>query len=97
MLVMIIMRITKYVFIFGSKFQSEEFEQKLKDIQSLKVPIWKLKPTERPQQPWYSEDLSIKRNFSGKRFTDDELERHERRDSQLKELEDPLHVFKNIL
>lgn len=61
----------------------------------MKVPIWKLKPTERPQQPWYSEDLSIKRNFSGKRFTDDELERHERRDSQLKELEDPLRVFEN--
>ena len=61
------------------------------------MPIWKLKPTERPAQPWYSEDLSIKRNQSGKRFTDDELERHERRDNQLKELEDPLRVLSQSL
>ena len=69
------------------------YEQKLKDIQSLKVPIWKLKPTEMPAQPWYADDLSIKRNQNGKKLDEDEIEKREKRESQLKEMEEPLYVL----
>lgn len=59
----------------------------------MKVPIWKLKPTERPAEPWYAEDLSVKRNHYGKRLNEDEVEKQERRDKVLKEMEDPLRVI----
>lgn len=52
-----------------------------------------MKPTERPAEPWYAEDLSVKRNQYGKRLNEDEVEKQERRDKILKEMEDPLRVI----
>ena len=56
------------------------------------MPTWKLKPTQLPQKQWYEENLSIKRSQNGKTLDEDELVKRERRDEQMKQMEDPLNV-----
>ena len=67
-------------------------DEKIKEIAKLKVPTWKLKPTQMPTKRWYEEDLSIKRGRDGQILDEDELAKREKRDEQLKQLEDPLSV-----
>lgn len=67
-------------------------QKKLKDIQALKVPIWKLKPTELPQKPWYAEDLSLKRARNGKLLDEVGAKKQEENEAKLKEMYDPLRV-----
>lgn len=73
--------------------QKEEQERKIKEIGQLKVPTWKLKPTQLPQKQWYEENLSIKRSQNGKTLDEEELVKRERRDEQMKQMEDPLNVI----
>ena len=72
--------------------QKEELDEKIKEIAKLKVPTWKLKPTQMPTKRWYEENLSIKRGRDGQMLDEDELAKREKRDDQLKQLEDPLSV-----
>ena len=72
--------------------QKEELDEKIKEIAKLKVPTWKLKPTQMPTKRWYEENLSIKRGRDGQMLDEDELATREKRDDQLKHLEDPLSV-----
>lgn len=74
------------------QFQAEDLQKKLKDIQALKVPIWKLKPTELPQKPWYAEDLSLKRTRNGKLLDEVGAKKQEENETKLKEMYDPLRV-----
>ena len=67
-------------------------QEKLKDIQALKVPIWKLKPTELPQKPWYAEDLSLKRSRNGKLLDELGAKKQDESENKLKEMYDPLRV-----
>ena len=59
----------------------------------MKVPTWKLKPTQLPTKQWYEENLSIKRSQNGKALDEDELVKRERREEQMKQMEDPLNVI----
>ena len=70
-------------------------DKKIKEIGQLKVPTWKLKPTQLPQKQWYEENLSIKYGQNGKLLEEDALAKREKRDEQTKQIEDPLNVMEN--
>lgn len=64
----------------------------MKDIQELKVPIWKLKPTEMPYVPWYARPDAKETGRDGKPLDESAIEKKKKRDEERKVLEDPLSV-----
>lgn len=60
------------------------------------MPIWKLKPTELPQKPWYAEDLSLKRSRNGKLLDEMGAKKQEENEKKLKDMYDPLRVMISI-